>query len=257
MGACTELYNKISDIIQKRQQDKHGGKPRITGTQVFFRGEPECFPLLSSSLYRYILRDDYWLAGDESYKTKDGHVKESYLFRCEGRILNFATMFGNYQDIFSKHDNIKGAEDFSEKQRQLLGEVQIRGGKTNFIDFTRNLDVALFFACYSPHTKDSSSWFKDGRLIIYYYENKSSSPSYEPLYPKTTYSHLQNNVLIRPKNNGAIDIDKEKDWFDVVIISPSEKEAIQRDLSNLFNINITAIYNGDLQGYIRNEGLFI
>ncbi len=257
MSAYSEICNKISGIINKRQNDKYRGIPRITGTQVFFRGESERFPLLSSSLYRYILRDDYWLAAsDKSYKNKDGHVKESYLFRCETQILNFAARFGNYQDIFSKHDNIKGAGDFSEKQRQLLGEVQIRGGKTNFIDFTRNLDVALFFACYTPHTEDSPSWDKDGRIIIYYHEYKPSSPSYEPLYPQTN-SHLQNNVLIRPKNNGAIDIHKEKDWFDVVIISPSDKEIIERELSNLFNINITAIYNGDLQGYIRNEGLFI
>ena len=244
MGAYFELCKKISDLIDKRTR---------LGLQVFFRGEPECFPSLSSSLYRYILRDEYWLAGDE-HKTKDGHVKESHLFRCETRILAYAANFGGYQDV-SFTGKGKGACDFSEEQLRLFGEIQIRGGKTNFIDFTKSLDIALFFACYPTFTEHSSSWRKDGRIIIYYYEPKSSSPSYPPLYPQTVYSHIQNNVLLRPKNNGVIDLDKE--WFDVVTVSFQEKKDILSNLGRLFDVGITTLYNGDLQGYIRNEDLFI
>lgn len=86
---------------------------RAAAGDYIFRGEPQCYPEVSSSLYR------------ELPATLRGQVEAVQ----EVRLLE-ARQFTAEPDDF-----------------EILTELQHYGGKTNLIDFTTDYLVALFFAC--------------------------------------------------------------------------------------------------------------
>ena len=102
-------------------------RARELGTRGIYRGEPECFPRVSSGLYRqlYEIDDQYFDIGS-----------------AQQRRLELARRYAPHP-----------SDD------DVLTRLQHLGGKTNLIDFTRDLNIALFFASY--HSPD-----KDGRVIL-------------------------------------------------------------------------------------------
>ena len=84
--------------------------------EYVFRGEPACFEKVSSGLFR-----TYGLEKEEG-----GFSIEA----VEREMVEKARFFTDRKDPFD-----------------ILCEIQHRGGRTNQIDFTRDLGVALFFAC--------------------------------------------------------------------------------------------------------------
>ena len=83
-----------------------------------FRGEPAFFEKVSSGLYR-------------TYGLEKGEDELGFkIERVEDEMVEKARSFTDKDEKF-----------------EILCEIQHRGGKTNQIDFTRDLGVALFFAC--------------------------------------------------------------------------------------------------------------
>ena len=102
--------NKILEIISKI------GKKSENGDYIY-RGEPECYPKVSSTLYR--------------------KLEESKIEHPE-RIVEKVqeTELAEAKEYISETD-----------QFELLTQLQHFGGKTNLIDFTTYYYIALFFAC--------------------------------------------------------------------------------------------------------------
>ena len=240
-------YNKVMKEIADLTMTGRGSGSEET----LYRGENEPFSSISSGLYRYF-------SGHDAWRAKNDDEKEQSLFNYEKKIVQVASVFAGYRGEDYVVKNRGCVEDFSSKQWELLANVQHRGGITNFIDFTRNANIALFFACRSQtdslyyrsslHDND-----KDGRVILYHHT--SIHPKHSPLtFPQVAYSKMQSSVLVRPRTSGIIDINE--DWIDVVTIPSSKKREIKTYLACVYNIQLPAIYS-DLQGYVRNQKFLI
>ena len=124
MKTLTQSNSQIDDLsspsdIVKEIQAKSDGYD-------IYRGEPECYEKVSSTLYR-----EYAHIGAESLD----------LEIIQGKILNEAKKLTYEID-----------------DSEILIEIQHYGGRTNLIDFTTDPLIALFFACDGAPDKD-------GRLI--------------------------------------------------------------------------------------------
>ena len=119
-SALQEAPRTVEDIIGAIKEKSAGG-------DYIFRGEPECYPKVSSTLYRE-------LDAVKAVSSDIGHVETEI---------------------------VKAARAYTDKtdEIEILTALQHYGGKTNLIDFTTDYHVALFFACYgSPGA--------DGRVIL-------------------------------------------------------------------------------------------
>ena len=176
-----------------------------------YRGESECHERVSSGLYRHFYELD-----DESFD----------IMEAQDRQLKIARPY---------------AKDENDPDR-ILAQIQHRGGKTNLIDFTSDLNIALFFACnYSPD--------KDGRII--FFENRQ------------WYDYCIRRA-IQPSNMA----DAQKSYFvssnqgyirneDITVFKiPSElKAGILQHLQNVYGIEPPTVYN-DISGFIRDQDQF-
>ncbi|MXZ17172.1 MAG: FRG domain-containing protein [Rhodothermaceae bacterium] len=136
---------------------------------------------------------------------------------------------------------------------EVLTELQHYGGKTALIDFTRNLSIALFFACEGY--PDQS-----GRIILFDttgLEEKerieagkiSGESGYEIVHPagKNLRAVSQSSVFVRA-TKGYIDGERFKD----IGIEKELKKEILSYLERYQNIDRHTIYN-DLHGFIENQ----
>ena len=116
--------NRIYEIIHQITKKSEDG-------DYIFRGEPECYEKVSSTLYRQLEVVGVEPPGD---------------------------LVENFQSL-----ELEEASKFTEKpdEFEILTELQHFGGKTNLIDFTTDPYIALFFACYGPDSLE-----KDGRVIL-------------------------------------------------------------------------------------------
>ena len=113
--------SEIQKLLQRiREQSSQG--------EYVYRGEPEQYDKISSTLYR---------------KYKDEiQAKEFDILIAQQEML----------------EQVKAYTDFTD-ETDMLTELQHYGGKTNLIDFTTDYLIALFFACDgSPN--------EDGRVIL-------------------------------------------------------------------------------------------
>ena len=144
-----KVLEKINEIVKKSADGDY-----------IYRGEPECYDKVSSSLYR-----EY------------PHNIEGVYFDIEGLqdvILAEAKTYIGKTDHIDKTDHIG-----------LLTEIQHFGGKTNLIDFTEDYLIALFFACDGSHDKE-------GRVILL----KSESDNYETRKPGGTNNRVESQKSI-------------------------------------------------------------
>ena len=118
-------------LTQSNSQINHLSSPsdiikeiaaKSAGYEYIYRGEPECYAKVSSTLYRA-----YKHVGAESLD----------LEVIQGKILNEARTYTYEID-----------------DSEILIEIQHYGGKTNLIDFTTDYLIALFFACDGAPNKD-------------------------------------------------------------------------------------------------------
>lgn len=108
--------NELNRVLEKIREIAE----KSAGGDYIYRGEPDCYPKVSSTLYR-----EY---EEESFEI-DVIQKE---------ILDEARKFTR-----------EAASDL-----EILTELQHHGGKTNLIDFTADYLIALFFACDGSPDKD-------------------------------------------------------------------------------------------------------
>ncbi len=188
------------------------------GTRVIYRGEPECFPRISSGLYRQLYEID-----DLGFNIDAAQQRRIELAR-------------QYAPSLSDDD--------------ILTHLQHLGGKTNLIDFTRDLNIALFFGSYqSPD--------RNGRIILMeepdaLREDRRAIAVYK-LVPRgnpASMTDVQKSIWVEPMR-GCI---SEKD-VTIVEIPRALKSEILSHLRVVYGIEASSVYN-DLSGFIRDQDRF-
>ena len=194
-----------------------------------FRGEPEHYEQVSSTLYRKYLKIKRQVIDPVDMGIRGGVVDATDISIIQNNLLVKA-MNHDLNDLTeSKKDKIKD-------------KVQHWGGATNLIDFTCDYRTALFFAC-------SSDYNSDGRIIL---QNRESVQNLIriPKEPKHRLN-VQKSVFILPPK-GFIEIDSN-----LVVNIPNELKTVFMKLLLLHDPQVIEekIY-GDLHGFIKIEGCY-
>ena len=161
----TEL-NKVLEIIGKIAKMSADGN-------YIFRGESQCYPKVSSTLYRAL--EDVGLLNEHDVET----------FQCQE--LKYAKTYRYTQKT----------DDF-----EILTEIQHFSGKTNLLDFTTYYPIALFFAC-------NSFPFKDGRIILQDRNGVIKDWIIEPYDPDLQSRVGRQKSIFVKSPKGFIESDKE------------------------------------------------
>ena len=159
--------NRIYEIIHQINKKSEDG-------DYIFRGEPECYEKVSSTLYRQLEKARVESPGDMVENVQSSELEEASKFT-------------------------KKTDEF-----EILSELQHFGGKTNLIDFTTGPYIALFFACYGPDSLE-----KDGRVIL---QDKNGAAKDWIREPRNSDSDsrvgAQKSIFVRPPK-GVVVPDKE------------------------------------------------
>ena len=145
----TEL-NQILEILHEIRQKSVDG-------DYIFRGEPECYEKVSSTLYRKL----------ETAKVLHLNVEDVQRSELEAA--------KNYTDL---------TDEF-----EILVQLQHFDGKTNLIDFTTDYLIALFFAANGSHNKDGRVILEDksGVIADWVREPKNLDPETRPAEQKSIF----------------------------------------------------------------------
>ncbi len=191
------------------------GQAHELGSRGIYRGEPEPFGRISSGLYRQLYEID-----DQYFDINS----------AQRRWIERARQYAPY---LSDDD--------------VLTSLQHLGGKTNLIDFTRDLNIALFFASY--HSPD-----KDGRVILMEKPLVSRDQGdviapYKLLERGTpaNMTDVQKSLWVEPEK-GYID----EEHVTTVKIPSALKPEILSHLRVVYGIEASTVYN-DLSGFIRDQ----
>ena len=220
------------------------------GKQYLFRGvtksyegkkETEGAKKINSSLYRWAI-DKINVVHENVFHEKFFHEKYQP-FDMEKERLERAKI--HYADSAS---NI-----------EILTDLQHFRGKTNLIDFSRNLYIALFFSCYG----DEKHYKEYGELILLdsaqigqkqevnYAKLQSTSEPFliEPANTQISQKRVtfQNSVFVYPPSGYV-----NKDLCEIISVPATLKQPILDHLRKVHNIHPDTIYN-DLIGFIDNE----
>ena len=227
----TDLMNKIMHKIGE------------LGQRVIFRGEDRCYTNISSSLYRFhkdIFEKDIF---EKDILKKEGQSQSKIMSEIQDTII----------------DNARSRFKIDPRRDEdILSELQHYGGKTNFIDFSHDVYIALFFACHGEYESD-------GRLILYPYNYQNN---YKDIVKNNMVKNIRdrdfcfdpkitNNRIIFQKSvfvhahQGTLAIDKDH----IIKIEKSYKPKILDYLKKQHHIDENTIYN-DLPGFIKNENNF-
>ena len=188
------------------------------GTRGIYRGEPECFPRISSGLYRQLYEID-----DLGFN----------IGRAQQRRIELARQYAPH---LSDDD--------------ILTRLQHLGGKTNLIDFTRDLNIALFFGSY--HSPD-----RDGRVILmdeaHVLRDDRPTVLLDRLVPRgnpASMTDVQKSVWVEPWRGYITEGD-----VTIVEIPSALKSEILSHLRVVYGIEASSVYN-DLSGLIRDQDRF-
>ena len=204
------MKKNIVEIVQNMERAVSGRSPGCV-----FRGEPACFDKISSGLYR-------------TYGLEKGEGKFS-IEKVESEMVVKARAFTDKKDSFD-----------------ILCEIQHRGGKTNQIDFTRDLDVALFFACGTATGRDH----EPGRVIML--DNLEEAEQAGLSIRDTTHPiHMaaaQKSVFVST-DTGYLD-DRHLSHVQIWTIEADEKQEVLRYLKAARGIDSRSIFM-DISGFVR------
>ena len=180
-----------------------------------YRGEPECYPEVSSSFYR-----EY-----EKIKPKTFDTDDTEIFKIvQEEILKEAKKYTHQSDD----------DDF-----EILAELQHYGGKTNLIDFTTDYLIALFYAC-------DGAADKAGRVVLTHKSDDADKRIRQPRSPANRVI-AQKSVFVQPKK-GFIAPDAK------IRIPQDLKQPILEHLRKHHGISTETIYN-DLHGFIKHQAI--
>ena len=148
-----DQLNSVLEKIQEIVQISANG-------DYLYRGEPECYDKVSSSLYR---------------KHSDIEAENFDIEVVHKEILDAAKRYTTQTDDF-----------------EILTELQHYGGATNLIDFTTDYLIALFFAC------DGSDFLnEDGRVILL---QKTRKINEQVKFPQNPINRViaQKSIFVQP-----------------------------------------------------------
>ena len=161
----TEL-NRILEITGKIAKISENGN-------YIFRGESQCHPKVSSTLYRALKKVELLNEHDiEAFQSQELEYAKAYRYT-------------------QKTDNF-----------EILTDIQHFSGKTNLLDFATDYRIALFFAC-------NSFPFKDGRVILQDRNGAIKDRIVEPRDPDPkSRVNVQKSIFVQPPK-GFIEPDLE------------------------------------------------
>ena len=197
-----EIMGIINEIAEKSSDSSY-----------IYRGEPKCYPKVSSSLWRLLEKDK----GINMIKPDIKGVRKMF--------LQDARRYVRDVDI----------DDF-----ELEAQLQHNGAKTSLIDFTTDYFIALFFACYGEPAKD-------GRVILLKQDETTKNWIKKPNTPENRVI-AQKSIFVQPPE-GFI----EQGKYDKPIkIRKDLKQPMLGYLRKHHGISPQSIYN-DLHGYIKHQ----
>ena len=132
---------------------------KLSGGDYIYRGEPEHYDNVSSSLYRQYEKID--AEGFDIEEVQEEMLKE-------------ASRYTPQTD-----------------ESEILAELQHYGGKTNLIDCTTDSLIALFFAC-------NGAADKDGRVVLLQKSDDTNKRTWQPRNPSNRII-AQKSVFVQPK----------------------------------------------------------
>ncbi len=202
--------DELQDLLARLMSRAHEAE-----TRVIYRGEPKCFRRISSGLYRQLHEID-----DQSF-----HIGSAQQRRIE--------LARRYAPHLSDDD--------------VLTRLQHLGGKTNLIDFTRDLNIALFFSSYQSPDKDGRVILMEEPLVRH--EQRDVIASYKLVARGTpaNMADVQKSVWVEP-TNGYID----EEHVTIIEIPSALKPEILSRLRVVYGLEASTVYN-DLSGFIRDQ----
>ena len=218
----------------------------LSNNSRIYRGEPECYPEVSSNLWRkykeYHYHDDFDI--ESLQKERINAAKAHIPTLANNRVtIPVSSIEADHKSRVIVAQSVVVNRRMIEAQRDLemLTDMQHYGGETNLIDFTRDYLIALFFAC-------DGSFDKDGRIItLNTKHNKVQRCLKEPSNPQNRII-AQKSVFIEPPK-GFI----EKNLSPQIRKVPkTDKDYILEGLRIFHNISADTIYN-DLHGFITRQ----
>ena len=170
-GQLSRVLEKIQEIAEKSADGDY-----------IYRGEPEHYEKVSSSLYR---------------KYPESETE--------------------YFDIeIVQEEMIEAAKEYTSETNdfEILTELQHYGGTTNLIDFTTDYLIALFFACQGSNQGDVDG--KNGRVILLKRTNQVNNWVTCPQNPRNRVI-AQKSIFVQPPNgfvepDHVINISKDLKW---------------------------------------------
>ena len=231
-----ETIQDVLNIVQELQKER-------PESDLIFRGENKCYPCVNSTLYREQFLIIPQLL-DQNNLPKEQREREVVLYDMLQKI-NFSEM---------QMDRIKDARNHypTNTDLDIATELQHYGGKTNLIDFTKDILIALFFACDGEHKKN-------GRVIILDKNNKCFEYT-----TQINLDNIQNDLILESnsKNNRVVAQKSifvmpkkgyiERDKFIEILIPSHMKNNLLVSLYSMNNINAETVYN-DIHGFIANN----
>ena len=209
------MKRNIVEIVQAMERSV-GSR----GSERVFRGEPACFEKVSSGLFR-----TYGLEKGEG----DFNVET-----VEDEMVKAARSFTDRKDSF-----------------EILCEIQHRGGSTNQMDFTRDLGVALFFACGTASGRE----LEPGRVIMLDDSDaaREAGVSIRDITHPIHMAAAQKSVFVST-DSGYLD-DRHLPHVQMWTIDADKKQEVLEYLKSSRGIDSRSIFM-DISGFIRNTHEF-
>ena len=214
---------------------------------------------------QHICREEKYLFRGENL---DYGKVSSNLYRQSGKGHGSGVDFFNSRVLMQEKDTINKARNHVASGAsgiEVLAELQHHGGKTSLIDFTRNMLIALFFACDESYGLGASksggmteSSESGGRIILFNTTGIPEPKDIEDNHDYAIYTPFSKNP--RVVFQGSVFVRAAKGYIeeDKYISIPIEKDIKSHALDYLdkfHGINSDTVYN-DLQGFIKNQQSF-
>ena len=185
------------------------------GDRGIYRGEPECFQRISSGLFR------------QFYEINDQH------FDIRAAQRRWIALARQYAPYLSDDD--------------IVTRLQHLGGKTNLIDFTRDLNIALFFSSYHCPNRDGRVILMEEPRVLREKPGVVDSYKLVPRGNPASMTDVQKSVWVEPRNGYIDDED-----VTIVEIPSAFKPKLLSHLRVVYGIEASTVYN-DLSGFIRDQ----
>ena len=205
-----ELYRIISEIVAIS-----------AGGDYIYRGEPKCYPKISSSLYR----------SNES-ALDSGRITIEQIQEIEQQKI---------RDYF---------RDEEKYNFETTSELQHYGGQSNLIDFTTDYHIGLYFACAKLHGKDGHD--EDGRIVLLQ-QNQETIAKYQirqAQYPSNR-AQAQKSIFVQSPKGFIFPNDKD---VRTVCVPKELKQWILIHLHKFQDISYQTLFN-DMYGFLGQETL--